>query len=332
MYRAVLTTAVLTMALLAMTRAAQGAAQASISPGFNGAFNVTVEHEGEPKPTDVWMTVDDGVRAPATSLEELEQPIAVAIVLCTSPDVLKARTRPPTVLDSLRKALNWSGLKHAGPDGSSYVVIGFDQDVHLIQPRRPLAEFDAQALHIDEDRPLGRAMLAATTVALETLVADPAPRKALIVIGFGDDSMLRINWKLLSDRAHAQHVQIASLDLNEDTIALEPDFAGRRHTTPSDLTSTLRRITTMFPRQSVMTFHPGLLRWDGRPHRFEIWNDNTLLARNDVNLPLASTAPEPEQPIFESWMAAGIAGIGLGAIVAALALIWRRRPAGQLSI
>jgi hypothetical protein len=238
-----------------------------------------------------------------------DQPIALAVavlgqeVWMGNDDLTKADdpARYPGVLKALAKALDASKLAAVGPKGSQAAIISYGTGAAVRLPLGDLAKLRGAALGSQQTyaHAIGEDLVAGVTLAIAELSKATTARRAIIVIGDGNDTN--------NDAAKAQLLALKKQALSQGTelfaivyrsaVSPEGEIVSRfaRTTTvasTANLAAALTAIAIRLGQRYYVTF-PAVdaathqaLPWDGKPH------DLTIVAAG-VKLPSAGVTLMP---------------------------------------
>lgn len=324
----------------------------AVMPDRNGQFQITIDDapaiaEGD----NLRLRIDDGADVPVLKLQDQKESLALVVLVSLTSDWLLAnepdekdvylrmvRELCHGTIDTVRQALNRPSLQLAGPTGSTATIFGYDREIHLVDGTQPLASLRGDMF---SDRSSfksyeGRALLVGVSVALDRLEASTASSKALLILSDGVDlGGFGIEPERLAARARANHIAIhAIMTAPCSSFARAPVLGALgAQTYQARSTDQFMKAVDSFakhaPHRYVADFRPGLVRWDGQPHHFELSVNGQFLAATTLTLPAATQPPEPPRPIVDSWMAAVVGGIGLASLVGVAIALLRRRAARE---
>jgi hypothetical protein len=300
------------------------------------------------KPPWVQAIVNTG-RVPANELElhdhdaaiaasELrESPIAIAIVyegqeIWVGNDDYETddATRYPGALNALVKAIDDSSLAKAGPAGSKIVLVTYSTGAELHLAPTDLAGVTGRAFGTQKDfkAHLGSDLLQGVTLALDQLAALSTPRKAMIVIGDGNDTNNEVAapaFVELRQRAKDERVDTFAIvyksPLSAETSIIGDFVAGPKTVlSVAALGNELESIVAHIGSSYVVLFDARSLDWDGRSHVLSVFGGGHQILSASVVLPVWEA---PNSPWAAPWRWAVII-VGLVALVG-LGLLLRSR-------
>jgi hypothetical protein len=287
--------------------------------------------------------VDDrGLSIGASSLREYKdgpEPIAVAFVIAGSEymmgnDDMESPEAPSLMRGynaALRKALLELDLAHAMPRGSQGMIVTYDDHARVRVPMGPISKLEPFGLGIQLDYHglIGADLVDGIQVAMSDLEKVRTARKALIVIGDGNDTnneVAKTTLAALKKRAVQEGIRTFAL-IYKSAVSAEGDVISRMIPTtqmvasPDGLVVALHSLAGRLADRTYVTFPGDQLRWDGKPQ------DLTIRLGDDNTDPVTVTLPDRRGHttagcLLGRWWLQLLMGLGaVGAIV--LLLRWR---------
>jgi len=262
-----------------------------------------------------------------------DAPIAIAIVYQGSEVWLgNDELIPPDdpsryagALKDLQIAIDQSGLAAAGPAGSKIVLVKYSSGTALQLAASDLSTLRGQALgkQTDYRNMIGSDLVAGITLGLDQLATLHMARKALIVIGDGNDTdadRARTLLKELADRAHTERVDtyaivwktaLSEISNGIDKLVATPAIAQAPTSLPSLVKSVVGRLAAR-----AVVFDGRDLDWNGQKHHLSVSLGGDQLVSGTIILPLRDAESGP----WAAWwrwavIAAGVVAIGVLAFV-----------------
>src|SRR5215468_972847 len=203
-----------------------------VSSGVSGVAHADINTGSvDVSPPWVQATVNTSERLPSTAYtlradrdiaidayELRDTPIAIAVVF-QSQEVWIGNddyetddaARYPGALKALAMAIETSGLAKAGPAGSKIVIATYSTGAELRLAASDLSTASSRSIGAQKEYRgrIGSDLVQGVTLGLDQLAAIPVPRKALIIIGDGNDTNNEAATKTLTElreRAHDERV------------------------------------------------------------------------------------------------------------------------------
>ncbi|MFT3695788.1 MAG: FHA domain-containing protein [Kofleriaceae bacterium] len=237
----------------------------------------------------------------------------------------------PGVLKSLSAAIDKLDFATNAPPGSLGMIVSYSQGTDPKLPMGDLKKLNGAALGTQKDYrgKIGTDMVQGISYALAELSKVATARKALIVVGDGNDTNAETARTALADlkrQAIAQHVQMFAI-IYKDQISSEASVItnmipnAKTVSSNEGVASELDNIIVRMADRYYVTFPGATLPWDGKEHPLAITVDATELEPQDVAL-----APKwaPRQGRQFPWLAILIPMFVLGCIGIVMSLRGRR--------
>ena len=277
---------------------------------------------------------------------EGKETIAIALVICGqeiwigNDDVeTEESAKYAGVLKNLEAAIDKLQLGAAGPPGSKGVVISYSTGAEIKVPMGDLKLITGGALGSQKDyrRKLGTDMVQGITLGLSELSKVSTARKALIVVGDGNDTNNETAKSQLADlkkQASAQGIQLFAI-IYKSAVSTEGSvittMIGNAKTVNSieGISSELSGIISRMADRYYLTF-PGFdektgvgLPWDGKDHDLVIKIDQTELEPATLTL-----APKwaPSHSSGFPWLAVILSLVGLILLIVIVKAAGRKKP------
>jgi len=229
------------------------------------------------------------------------------------------------ILNDLKTALRGDLFATAGAD-SKGMLISYADTAEVRTPMGPLTNIDAERFGTQRDynKKFGTAMVDGIRLALTELERVSASRKALVVIGDGNDTEPKAASALLGElKRQAARAQIDTFaiiykgQLSEDDDVITTMIPNATTVTDDkSIRAALEAIMSRMADHHYVTFAsdgpmPGHeVMWDGKAHDLVVSIDQTALDPVTITLPLVMTPPPPPAPStppskggFPSWIA-----------------------------
>lgn len=199
----------------------------------------------------------------------------------------------PGVLKNLEAAIDKLQLGQAGPQGSKGIVISYSTGVEVKVPMGELKAITGGALGSQKDyqKKIGTDMVQGITQGLAELSKVSTARKALIVVGDGNDTnneTAKGQLAELKKQANGQHIQLFAIIYksavsSEGSVITTMIPAAKTVNSIDGIASELNAIIARMADRYYLTF-PGFdektgqgLPWDGKEHDITIKIDQTEL-------------------------------------------------------
>src|SRR5262249_787694 len=183
-------------------------------------------------------------------------------------------------LKGLVPAIDASELSRAGPAGSKVVIVTYSSGTELKLPLTDLSKLAGSALGGQRDYygRIGDDLVQGITAGLDQLAASDTPRKALIVIGDGNDTnneAAATQFPELASRAETERVEIYALiyktQLSSDGSSITKLIRDAKQVqSQAEIADALRDIGKRISAHYAVTFNAKELPWDGIRHRLVI--------------------------------------------------------------
>ncbi|MCX5744538.1 MAG: hypothetical protein NT062_18770 [Proteobacteria bacterium] len=246
-------------------------------------------------------------------------------------------SRYPGFLHALETGLDGLHLKDAFPVGSKAIAIAYDDGTHVEVPLGPIATLTGAALgdqHHYRNR-IGTDLVAGIEVAVAALAQSSTARRALIVIGDGNDTnneAARATLAELKKRAAQNRIETFGIVYKgalsaDETIITRMIPATRTRTIasvealPAALTTIASQLTD---ERYYVTFPTTGLALDGRGHDLIVQVGDDQLEEVAVTLPAVATGCQ----LSGWWKQLGI-GTFLVALLALGAMLTARLSTGD---
>lgn len=225
---------------------------------------------------------------------EAVEPLSIALVIHIQNTWIDDDTcyeRHPEVLDYIKSAIDKARLSQA-PPGSQGVVVSYSAGAEVRVPMGDLKFVTGSALGTNKDyRGFGNDMVQGIRLGIAELSRGSTPRKALIVIGDGNDTNIEMAKGALEDlrsRAREHHIELFGI-IYKDAISAEGNVitsmipSARTVSSGEAIAVELGNIIARMADRYYLTF-PGYdentgigLPWDGRDHSLVLTIDHADL-------------------------------------------------------
>jgi len=233
-------------------------------------------------------------------------------------------------LNALVKAVDDSALAKAGPAGSKIVLITYATGAELHLAPTNLASVTGSALGTQKDfkARIGTDLLQGVTLALDQLAAIDTPRKAMIVIGDGNDTnnetaapaLVELRQRAKDERVDTFAI-VYKTQLSSETSIIGDFVAGPKVVQSfAALGLELESIIAHLGNGYAVLFDARALDWDGKSHALSVFGGGRQVLSASVILPVWDA---PGSPWSAPWRWAVII-VGLVALVG-LAFLLRSR-------
>jgi hypothetical protein len=235
------------------------------------------------------------------------------------------------VLPSLGDALDHLELASNMPAGSEGLIVTYSTGAEVALPRGPLARVTGKALgsqRVYRGR-IGNDLVEGVSLALSELERSWAPRKALIVIGDGNDTndeAAKLQLATLKREAALQNIHTFAITY-KSPVSGDGNTIGRMVPAASafvvnsrdGIAAQLEAIVDRLNDLYYVTFDVAQLPFDGHAHDLTVRVGETELDPVTLSLPR-----RPAHHAWWGWWWLAELAIGCG-LVAGLALLWRWR-------
>jgi hypothetical protein len=233
------------------------------------------------------------------------------------------------VLKNLEHSIDSLGLSSAMPVGSQVSIVSYSTGASYLVHDAPLSSLTGAALGSQRDyrNKIGTDMVQGIQLAMSDLEATRAPRKALIVIGDGNDTNNEAAAAALVElkrEAAIQHIATFAI-IYKSVVSADSQVISRMTQSVTTTNSTegmgasLAMIFARLADRQYMTFDASLLPWDGQPHDVVLAVGGEPIGTDTLVLP----ARETSLPWWRSrWLAELALGVGLAGLFAAFTR-WR---------
>jgi hypothetical protein len=228
--------------------------------------------------------------------------LAIALVINVQNTSIDADNcvRDPALLAHIASAIDKVRLGTAAPPGSKGVVVSYSSGAEIRVPMGDLTFITGSALGTNKDYSgIGNDMVQGIRLGMAELSRVTTARKALIVIGEGNDANAEVANRVTTDltsQAHNQNIQLFAI-IYKDLIAREKTVitamipSAKKADSSEGIAVELNNIVARMADRYYLTF-PGYdentgigLPWDGRDHNLILTIDQTDL--NPFTLTLA---------------------------------------------
>jgi hypothetical protein len=249
-----------------------------------------------------------GMRVPAEerrSYAEAGAPVTIALVMRSRYRILAS--------DALETALQTAQLGLGMPPTSTGFVVEYDDGVRISTPRTPLAKFK-----LSDAEPLGNVLTdevdAGIALALDELERG-GPRRALVVIGDGTDSLSFATRERLADLAARARKQNVLLLVLMHAVSWEDVLVDYEKLTPNrkevdsaeSLGEALAQPMQALRDREYLYFSTAQLPHDGIAHSYTLHIGERQLGPMLIGL----AAPPPLPPASKKWLFVALAGFVL---------------------
>lgn len=229
------------------------------------------------------------------------------------------------VLKNLTSAIDRLKLGEAGPPGSKGLIISYSTGAEIKVPMSPLKELTGAALGSQKDYrgKIGTDMVQGITLGIAELSKASTVRKALIVVGDGNDTnndLAKSQLKDLKDQARKQNIDLFAV-IYKSAVSQEGNVITTMIPTAktvnsiegiaSEMTSIIERMKNRY----YLTF-PGYdkklkkgLPWDGKDHDLVVKIDQKELEPFSLNL--SPTWSRPKAGGGFPWLVVILVVVGL---------------------
>ncbi len=225
------------------------------------------------------------------------------------------------VLKGLKQALQSVSFGAAAPAGSLGILISYSDKPEIKIPMGPLTAINSEALGTQKDyyKKLGTAMVQGIELALAELHKAVADRKALIVVGDGNDTnpdTVKARLGELKKQAANDRVQTFAIifkgDLSDAGNAITTMIGNATTTTNAEgIASSVKTVLDRMDDRFYLTF-PGFdvaanagLPWDGKQHKLIVKVD-----KDDTDeVPITLQPWKPAQKASYLWLILIIVGV-----------------------
>jgi hypothetical protein len=317
------------------------AADAELAIRDDDSLRVVVTSSFAPK--HVTLHADVGSTEPALSIEPRIEPIAIALLVSKwtmwvgrdeLPRNPSESVYDPGALRPLQRALDEVRFAEIGPAKSQLALVLYGAEV-VVSPRVELSRFRSsdlgpQLFHQD----VRQRLMPALSVALDSLRAADAPRKALIVFGDGGDPDEDIAPATIANRARDEHVAMFAILWRPPSMGIkykqhphdpleEIIPSAIRTTTTENFAAALRTVIAQFPVRYEIKFDGKTMPWDGEPHRFEIRAGTIVLDSVTATLPNKRAPRNVSSSTTSAWWLWGLGFVA--GVLFSLGLVGLRR-------
>ena len=238
------------------------------------------------------------------------------------------------VLHGLENALDRLDLGHTLPEGSKVSVISYSTGAEIRVPPTSALAIKGSVLGAQRDyrNKIGTDMVQGIELGMSQLAKSSAPRRALIVIGDGNDTndqVAKLELVDLKKRAAKMHIATYAI-VYKSVVSAEgsviPAMVPRTRTMNSidGIEASLSAAVTEIADRQYVSFDASSLAWDGRMHDLTLTIDGETFDTESVVL---AARPESTPWWRHAWLAQLVAGFVLvGAWVSFER--WRVRCAG----
>ncbi|HEY0251994.1 MAG TPA: hypothetical protein VGC41_10730, partial [Kofleriaceae bacterium] len=196
------------------------------------------------------------------------------------------------VLKSLAAEIDKLDFATNAPPGSQGMIVSYSQGAEVKAPMADLKRLTGAALGTQKDYrgKIGTDMVQGISMALAELSKVTTARKALIVVGDGNDTNSETARTALADlkrQALAQHVQMFAI-IYKDPISSEGSVittmipSAKTVSSYEGITGELDNILVRMADRYYVTFAGETLPWDGKNHELVITVDSAELEPQDV--------------------------------------------------
>ena len=259
------------------------------------------------------------------SYAEGSEPIAIAIVFSSAEYFVgndsyedDPNAQLPGVLAPLEVALAKFDLGKLAPPGSEATVVSYAVGAAIRMPMAALTALDGRVLGTQHDyrNQIGNDLVSGITLGLHELALSTAPRKALIVIGDGNDTnnpAAKIALAELKRQAVRDNIQTFAIiykSVISDPGNVITTMIPAAHTVSSgdDIASELLDISAQLADRYYVTFSGEALQWDGRDHDLVVQLGHQQLESIMLELP-------GHPPAIRSWPWSWLAQLGIGVVL-----------------
>jgi len=252
---------------------------------------------------------------------------------------LDDNSKYPGVLKNLEQAIDKLQLGNAGPPGSKGIVVSYSNGAEVKVPMGDLKLITGAALGEQKDykNKIGTDMVQGITMAMAELSKVSTARKALIVVGDGNDTNNEAAKNALVDlkkQANKQGVQLFAI-IYKDPISSEGAVIttmipnAKTVNSVDGISSELNAIIARMAERYYLTF-PGFdektneyLPFDGKEHDLVLKADQT--EADPVTMTLAPVWAPPVKSSFP-WLIVILSAVGLILLIVIIKAATRKKP------
>jgi hypothetical protein len=252
----------------------------------------------------------DGASMPAQAVVDYSvgsEPIAIALVVngqeiwMGNDDIeIDEAARYPGVLNGLRHAIDTAGLPAMMPPGSRISIVSYSTGADYLVHDAPLEKLTGEAFGTQKDyrNKIGTDMVAGITLGIADLVQTKAPRKALIVIGDGNDTnndAAKAELAELKLEAARQGISTFAI-IYKSAVSDDGEVISRLTRSVTTTASThgmgasLAGIFARLANRQYVTFDASRLPWDGKSHELALKVGGESIAFDNLLLPARDTS------------------------------------------